>query len=141
MAICTRLAAAWAWTGWTGASAASMADLRYGVWGLRNFLRNAARPPGRQQRARLAHQKVGDRPHELRTVEPRPMARTLRDFDLRGAAQRVGIGLREVGRDVRIVGAPHDERGARQPAQALARARELVLVGAAIQPQDRPLRA
>src|SRR3954470_12438074 len=98
-----------------------MADLRYGCGDCGTLLRNAARPPGRQQRARLAHQKAGDPRYELWPVTPRPMARTLRDFDLRGTAERRRVDLRELRRDVLVVGAPHHQRRAAQPVEMLPR--------------------
>ncbi len=56
-------------------------------------------------------------------------------------AQRGGVVVGEVRRDVRVPVTPDDERRAGQRAQADARAGELVLRAGAVEAQDRPLRA
>src|SRR4051794_40009853 len=120
MATSTRLAAAWA--GWTGASVASIADLR-------RLGNNAERwrPRRTTAAARLAPQKLGDHRHEAGLLGPRPMARTLRDFDLRGAAESVRVGLREGRVDVRIALAPGHQRRTAQLPEPLPGAGQRVL--------------
>src|SRR4051794_22892399 len=99
------------------------------------------RPSGRKRKsARLAAEEARQGSHQFPVLEPRPVP-GLREELRRGIRERVGIGLGEARRDVRVALAPDNERGARDPAQLLPRASERVLRCAAVEPQHGALRA
>src|SRR3954453_17804541 len=76
--------------------------------------------------------------NQLGSIEPGPVA-GLHELELGLAAERLGIAGPELLGDVRIAGGPEHQGGAAQLPEALARAREGVLRGGAVELEDRAL--
>src|SRR4051812_29607578 len=88
-----------------------------------------------------AAQERGDGLDDLGPLDPRPVARALDDLHARLAAQALGVEVRELGREVLVLGTPDDQRGGADLAEASAGGLERLGSRGAVELEDRPLGA